>query len=383
MDFVADGPPNDDEFEVSVFGPGAGEAIVIHLGGGAWGVVDSCRHPPTNEPAPLAYLERLGVDTGCVRFVFASHWHDDHIQGLADTLESCADADFGCSQAYTGPEFEALVLEFPKSMKSAPIQEMRRCFELIENRPPIGPVHHTPTRIVERSRVWVSNDGGLSVRALAPTSQAIAHAESDIVSRLLPLAKKRLSFGRFTPNRGSIVVVTELPGDSVLLGGDLEEAGSRGTGWSALIARLQPGHQRSSVFKVPHHGSANAHHDDQWTQLLVSDPISVCTSYASSRLPRLLDLRRILSRSASCYIAGTGGEYQPTLSRAERNAMAQDDVTIERTRQFGHVRIRKRMAAATGWDVELSDGAAAVTADMVQQRSQPRSSKRKRPRGRR
>lgn len=382
MDFLA-GPPSKDEFEVSVFGPGTGEAIVLHLGNGAWGIVDSCRYPRTNEPAPLVYLKSIGVDTSQVRFVFASHWHDDHIQGLAETLDFCPDADFGCSQAYTGPQFEAVILEFPKSIKSAPIQEMRRCFELVENRPPIGPVHHTPTRIVERSRIWISDDGAVTVRALAPTPQAVSHAENDIVSRLLPLAKKRLSFGKFTSNRGSIVVVADMPGDSVLLGGDLEEAGSRGSGWSAVIARLQSGHTRGSVFKVPHHGSANADHDGQWTQLLTSQPISICTSYAPSRLPRLADISRILSRSARCYIAGMGDEYHAPLGRAERNAMAKDHVTIERPRKFGHVRLRQQVPSASGWSVEVSDGAGAVTTEMLQQRSDPGSSKRRKPRGRR
>jgi glyoxylase-like metal-dependent hydrolase (beta-lactamase superfamily II) len=124
VDFVADSLPGADEFEVSVFGPGTGESIVLHLGGGAWAIVDSCRYPPTNDPAPLAYLEQIGVSTSQVEFVFASHWHDDHVQGLAETLEACPRAEFGCSGAYTGHQFEALTLEYPRSIKSAPIQEM-------------------------------------------------------------------------------------------------------------------------------------------------------------------------------------------------------------------------------------------------------------------
>ena len=355
----------------------------MHLGHGAWGVIDSCRYPQTNEPVPLVYLTRLGIDPQQVRFIFASHWHDDHIQGLAETLEACSDAEFGCSAAYTGPQFEALVLEYPKSIKSAPIQEMRRCFELIEKKPPEGPVHHTPTRIVERSRVWASDDSAVVVVALAPTAQAIARAENDIVTQLLPRAKKRRAFGRLTPNQGSIVVAIELAADSVLLGGDLEEARSGGSGWSAIVAHLGGSYRASSVFKVPHHGSANAHYDGQWTKLLVEKPIAVCTTYSASRLPRLSDLDRLVRLSDSLFVAGSRDEYNVQLSRAERHAMKNDQVTVERARDLGHVRLRQKMpAAAKGWSVELSEGATSITAAMVERRTQA-STEQKRPRRRR
>ena len=36
-------PPASDVFEVSIFGPGKGESIVVHIGNGRWIVVDSCR----------------------------------------------------------------------------------------------------------------------------------------------------------------------------------------------------------------------------------------------------------------------------------------------------------------------------------------------------
>jgi hypothetical protein len=244
VEFVAGGPPTSTEIEVSVLVAGKGETIVLHLGDNHWGIIDCCRLPTTNDAVPLAYLSQLGVDPSAVEFIFATHWHDDHIDGLAEVLGTCGNAEFGCSQAHTAPAFEALVLEYPKVLKSAPIQEMRRCFELIEARPPVGPVRHTPTRIVDRSIVWERDDKVVAVRALAPTPQAIARAEQDIATKLLPAAKKRLSLGKNTPNRASIVVNVEIPNDAVLCGGDLEESGSRGSGWSAVIARIGASHQK-------------------------------------------------------------------------------------------------------------------------------------------
>ena len=60
-------PPCHDELEVSIFGPGIGESVVVHLGYGDWIVVDSCLNPRTRLPAALEYplptpkdLRRLG-----------------------------------------------------------------------------------------------------------------------------------------------------------------------------------------------------------------------------------------------------------------------------------------------------------------------------------
>ncbi|KJU81704.1 hypothetical protein MBAV_006106, partial [Candidatus Magnetobacterium bavaricum] len=35
-------PPKDNELEVTVFGTGYGESIVMHVPGIGWGVIDSC-----------------------------------------------------------------------------------------------------------------------------------------------------------------------------------------------------------------------------------------------------------------------------------------------------------------------------------------------------
>jgi len=58
----AHAPPAVDELEVSVFGPGVGECVLVHFGEGEWMVVDSCLDRATSRPAALDYLTELGVD---------------------------------------------------------------------------------------------------------------------------------------------------------------------------------------------------------------------------------------------------------------------------------------------------------------------------------
>ena len=58
------------------------------------------------QPA-LEYLQRIGHNpASSVRLIVATHWHDDHIRGLAEVVRTCAAADFYCSSALrTNPKY--------------------------------------------------------------------------------------------------------------------------------------------------------------------------------------------------------------------------------------------------------------------------------------
>ena len=75
--------PEFGELEVSLFGPGVGEAACVHLGQGKWLLIDSCLNPNSGEPASLEYLKSLGVNPASdVVLIVVSHWHDDHVRGI-------------------------------------------------------------------------------------------------------------------------------------------------------------------------------------------------------------------------------------------------------------------------------------------------------------
>ena len=102
----ASSPPQEDEIEVSVFGPGYGESVLVHIGHQEWLLVDSCLDFASRQPAPLAYLRSIGVNPSeAVKLVVATHWHDDHIRGLGTVLHTCEVAQFVCSVALRSDEF--------------------------------------------------------------------------------------------------------------------------------------------------------------------------------------------------------------------------------------------------------------------------------------
>src|SRR5262245_46838327 len=99
-------PPASGVPEISVFGPGYGECILVHTGNGRWIIVDSCVESKTEFCVPLTYLQQLGIDpAAAVDLVVASHWHDDHVRGLSDVVKRCTQATFVSANVLTGREF--------------------------------------------------------------------------------------------------------------------------------------------------------------------------------------------------------------------------------------------------------------------------------------
>jgi glyoxylase-like metal-dependent hydrolase (beta-lactamase superfamily II) len=79
--------PSREEIDVVVLGPGFGECILIHIGEGDWIVFDSCLQSGTDRSAALVYLDSIGVKPEtAIKLICASHWHDDHVGGLARLL---------------------------------------------------------------------------------------------------------------------------------------------------------------------------------------------------------------------------------------------------------------------------------------------------------
>jgi hypothetical protein len=137
---------------------------------------------------------------------------------------------------------------------------------------------------------------------------------------------------------------------------------------------------RSTVFKVPHHGSQGAHYDGQWETLLRTDPgpTSVVTRFSASGLPRATDLRRIDDRSTSAFLCGYGtGAQRLAVTSVERRAMTSDGATLVATPDTGHVRLRRLAADSPGtWAVEMSPAAVEISPRLYKDATVPKARQR-------
>ena len=347
--------PEPDEVEVSLFGPGYGESALIHIGNGKWVIVDSFLDEES-EPIALAYLRDLGFDPAeAVLFIVATHWHDDHIRGMAKLVEFCAGATFCCAAALRTHEFLAAVgaLESkPSSVAGSGVQELYEVFSLLTNR------SSRPVFAMSSRRIF--NYGGCQIWSLSPFDKEFAGFLQE-VGNLVPNpleAMRRIP--PLTPNKLAIVLWVKVGETVLLLGSDLERPG-----WLDILEDGERPRPKASVFKIPHHGSENAHEDRVWNEMLHSEPIAALAPWrrGGRELPKNRDTERINSFTPMAYATTT------RLTRAPRERARSVERTIRETgvkiRRIGHspgvVRLRKKLDSPTAWDIDLFGSACHLT----------------------
>jgi glyoxylase-like metal-dependent hydrolase (beta-lactamase superfamily II) len=145
--------PDLDEIELSLFGPGFGESIVLHLGADFWVVIDSCL-TSGNEPSALQYLRSINVDpSDAIKLVIATHWHDDHMAGIGEVFRVSTNAKFVCSAALRGAEFRQLIASSRRLMvDDTGVAELASIMETLQNPRETG---------FDRSRVYINGPSDL------------------------------------------------------------------------------------------------------------------------------------------------------------------------------------------------------------------------------
>jgi hypothetical protein len=369
-------PPSPHELEVSIFGPGVGECAVVHLGDGDWIVVDSCVDKQSGRPIALEYLNSIGVyPNSQIKLVVATHWHDDHIRGLAELLEIAASARFVNSAAYPLKDLLRVVeLGSKLTARSSATREFDAIITVLESRrlnhqsrEAVGPIPALANKkllaLTDSSRSIASE-----IFALSPADGVFNHAEAELRYALSAIQERRRP-ARQGPNQLSVVLLLKVGVLDVLLGADLEHVSGTTEGWQAIIDSKERPDGRALFFKVSHHGSQNADCPDCWTELLSERPIAVLTPYTPSGLPKESDIIRLCSRTPQVFLTSDPREYRlprrdPVVERTLR------ETVIRRSRraltgEMGHVRIRcDARAAGEEPQIELRNGAKRVCASL-------------------
>ena len=80
-------PIGKNQIELSVFGNGFGECIVIIINSEEVLIIDSFLGE-SGKPIALEYLDIMGIDYSKIKALAITHWHTDHIKGAADIIKS-------------------------------------------------------------------------------------------------------------------------------------------------------------------------------------------------------------------------------------------------------------------------------------------------------
>lgn len=340
--------PAKDISEVSLFGPGIGECIVIHLGADKWFVIDSCRCPSTKKPIAIKYLEELGVEVSTqVEGILITHWHKDHIDGAFDLVNECNSAQIYFSAALLKKEairLSKLYKKDPFASTDTEIREFGQIIEYLRSRE-----EYSRANPVQASHTICQKTTPLKIRllALSPSPQAVTQSTANLFE-LIPNvgdSRNRHVIGQ-SENLNAVVMYFEFGPFSAIFGSDLEETGNPNTGWSAIInsgmqetLSLEP----AELFKVPHHGSANGHNDYVWSLLLDNKPLAITTPFYRGRgLPTEQDIERIRGLASEFWVSRKS--RAPKSSKRDRMVEREMD-SVARGRsviknKIGHIQVR-------------------------------------------
>jgi len=343
----AAGPPEDDELEITLLGAGYGESIVLHVGGGAWVVVDSFLDGD-GRPGALRYLESIGLEPArSVALIVATHWHDDHIRGMARLVELCPNARFCCAGALCGMEFLTLVGALEGRHFSATGSGLREIHGVFSQLDGIGkmPIHALANRVVFRK-------GGCTISSLSPGDGAFQRFLASVGGLIPGRGENKKRIRSFSPNEVAVALWVECGGSSLLLGADLDRKG-----WVAILADADRPPGRASVYKIPHHGSSNADEPAVWERMLEDEPAAVLSPWRRGRgaLPTRRDTDRILGAVRNVWITDSGAAGEATFrhgNSAVERTLRESGVRIRRLADdAGMIRLRRRLGSTGDWKV--------------------------------
>lgn len=356
-------PPSLDEVEISLFGPGYGECVLLHLGNGTWIVVDSCLDSKSRQAAPLQYLQEINVNPeDAIKLIIATHWHDDHVRAIGEVFAKAKSAKFVCSIALKNDEFIELVLSSDGLMTMSPgVREFREIMSLLEKRQAgqrpqsIGPVFAVSGKTLLKQ----SDPIPYEIQALSPSDGTVALAFNELSKLMSPGIIPKRGVVTQGPNNIAVALWITIGAHSILLGSDLEEEGNANTGWSAILdSEVRPS-AKAAIFKVAHHGSKTAYHPRIWSDMLVMNPIAILTPFLNGnvRIPQQTEAQTILQHTDKAYISSIVKAKRPKWSDPLiSKTIKETTINIrEALGTTGHIRLRLKdpLSPSSTWTSEL------------------------------
>lgn len=267
---------------------GYGECILAHIGDNDWIIVDSCIDPKSKIPITLKLLSDYQVDPQNVKLILCTHWHQDHINGLSKVLEKCPNAFFSFARTMDRKKFLRFI-EFDYQHKvgfgNSASKEFRECLEVLNK-------SNNKKRIIRSTadQTLYSNtykNQNIRISSLSPSRKADTDFEVELTKIFEEKSHSNIEIPYKSPNDKSVVLLLEMGIYSILLGADLEVKKNDDYGWLNITrhSRLIPGTRKSTLFKIPHHGSENGFHEEIWEVLLETKPDALITPFSSFNLP--------------------------------------------------------------------------------------------------
>lgn len=279
--------PQLDEIEVTLFGRGVGESLVVHLPGGDWLIIDSFE--AGRKPVAMRYLESINVKQEQVKVLVVTHFDKDHYGGIDKLHDRYRGARLMVTDALSGEKFANL---FSDKVAQPVLGGLPGTIERADQREILPSVLGLGLRYLSAGDEVHSLVGVAHVKALSPTDAATHQSNLELAS--LGLDRAGVTRLLTNDNRCSVVLSFQLQdGRALLLAADLV-ADHPSFGWQAIVS--EPNNQsldRANLVKVPHHGGVSAHDPAMWDRLVTGSAQLLVSPYSPSGLPQASDVTRL------------------------------------------------------------------------------------------
>lgn len=292
----------------AVLGSGVGETIIIKIGDNEWCVVD-CHKIKIDDKlcvSPLYFLEKIGVNiTTDIKFIFATHWDDDHISGMSELLEKAKNAIFATTAVVTDKKFYGYLRGHYDNPKNTPhksgVNEFFECQRIIIDR-------QQKIKKLKQNELIYQNDC-VDIYALSPHDDVVDNIFDFLMKDNPNILNKPIKVCvPPKPNDTSVVLLIKFKklDSQILLGADLEELDKKS--WSKLIQDNVIDNIQAGIFKIPHHGSKNGYCEQVYDTLLTKNPILIIAPFTRSGLPQEEELILLKQHSEHIYVTANHQE---------------------------------------------------------------------------
>ena len=291
--------------EVIIFGKGVGECILIKSKSGEYIVIDSFLDKDSNRPIVLDYLDKFAIPYSQIKMVVVSHWHKDHIDGIAQIIEAAGKGvEVVINPIIKKKKYQQFLANQVAKVNSE-ADEFGKVMSLISKNQikKIVPIIDKP--------IYCKSRDDIKLTALSPVDEEF----NCYIEKLLDnLAGDKSTDKIPDENLLSIVLLLDFNGESFLLSSDMENR--KESGWQEIINNYKEClYTKAKYYKVPHHGSKTGENIDVWNKLLIAKPLSFATLFNKCNLPSDEDINRIAENSKCVFVIGEKNKRDDAFER--------------------------------------------------------------------
>jgi len=298
-------PPNKNEVEISVFGPGYGESIVLHIPEIGWGVVDSCITRIGNTyvvPALNYLLELLPPTFPRLAFVVLTHPHKDHYEGIEKVLRQYpGGTERVCRYDGDGIRELKLYLTQQRVAGNYVLRGLVDVFKAMEEAVKSGTQFRRlgeMALVFDLKNVSVEGYGKTDIRMMALSPSATSSQKYvEMLFKAFPQNGKPIfPINDEAHNLISVALLLDIGDIQVILGSDVENGLQANTGWNGIISNKDCPELWANLVKVSHHGSENGFNPLAWEQhCRKMRPLAIVTSFRQGKtiLPKNEDIQNL------------------------------------------------------------------------------------------